>query len=89
MKRFLLFTWNFLQLLLFFCLMSAGMLYFSARGDYMPRKLKPISGVCFYCGRACTFPDPGVEMVKTKRRDTFVFHRVCFMKQRKEAAKWM
>lgn len=55
----------------------------------MPRKVKPISGICYYCGRACTFPDPGVEMVRTKRRDTFVFHRACYMKQRKEAAKWM
>lgn len=55
----------------------------------MPRKIKPIQGVCFYCGRSCRFPDPGVEMVKTKRRDTFVFHTVCYMKQRKEANRWM
>lgn len=55
----------------------------------MPRKIKPIQGVCFYCNRACTYPDPGVEYVKTKRKDIFVFHTLCFAKARKENLKWM
>lgn len=55
----------------------------------MPRKIRPIHGDCFYCKRECTYPDPGVEMVRTKRKDTFVFHTVCFVKQRKENLKWM
>lgn len=52
------------------------------------KRQKMILGVCEYCKRTCPFPFDGVEMVRTRRGDTFYFHTLCFVKNRKKVNEW-
>lgn len=53
------------------------------------KSIKLTMGVCQYCGKELSYPSEGVEMVRTKRRDTFYFHTLCFCKNRKKVNSWM
>lgn len=55
----------------------------------MARKPKKITGICIYCKQYAEFPEDGVDMVVTKRKDTFLFHTMCFVRNRKKVAAWM
>ena len=39
-------------------------------------------GVCLYCGEPVSHPAPGVEYVKTKRKNEIFFHSECFRKEK-------
>lgn len=55
----------------------------------MPKKIKPITDTCIYCGKVLTWPEAGVEYVKTRRKDILLFHTQCFAKAREENNRWM
>ena len=55
----------------------------------MARKPKKITGICIYCKGYVEYPEDGVEYVKTKRKDTFLFHTMCFIRNRKKVNTWM
>lgn len=55
----------------------------------MPRKIKPVVTTCIYCRKEITFPGEGAEMSKTRRGDTWYFHTLCFVRNRKECNRWM